>query len=87
MINYINRFINMRKLKSVINIERNSDYEVKFWWRDDDVSDSTEELNKLISFSDLNKIPVNLAVIPQKLSNEAVILIKQYAHLSVIKHG
>ena len=45
MINYINRFINMRKLKSVINIERNSDYEVKFWWRDDDVSDSTEELN------------------------------------------
>ena len=47
MINYINRFINMWKLKSIINIERNSDYEVKFWWRDDDVSDSTEELKKL----------------------------------------
>ena len=77
----------MRKLKSVINIERNSDYEVKFWWRDDDVSDSTEELKILISFSYLNKIPVNLAVIPQKLSNEAVILIKQHSHLSVIQHG
>ena len=77
----------MRKLKSVINIERNSDYEVKFWWRDDDVSDSTEELNKLISFSDLNKIPVNLAVIPQNLSNEAIKLIKQYTHISVVQHG
>ena len=77
MINYINRFINMRKLKSVINIERNSDYEVKIWWRDDDVSDSTEELKILISFSYLNKIPVNLAVIPQNLSNEAIKLIKQ----------
>ena len=87
MINYINRFINMRKLKSVINIERNSDYEVKFWWRDDDVSDSTEELKELISFSCLNKIPVNLAVIPQNLSNEAIKLIKQYTHISVVQHG
>ena len=77
----------MRKLKSVINIERNSDYEVKFWWRDDDVSDSTEELKNLISFSDLNKIPVNLAVIPQNLSNEAIKLIKQNSHISVVQHG
>ena len=77
----------MRKLKSVINIERNSDYEVKFWWRDDDVSDSTEELKILISFSYLNKIPVNLAVIPQNLSNEAIKLIKQYTHISVVQHG
>ena len=87
MINYINRFINMRKLKSVINIERNSDYEVKFWWRDDDVSESTEELKKLISFSYLNKIPVNLAVITKNLSDEAVGLIKQYTHISVLQHG
>ena len=77
----------MRKLKSVINIERNSDYEVKFWWRDDDVSDSTEELKILISFSYLNKIPVNLAVIPQNLSNEAIKLIKQNSHISVVQHG
>ena len=77
----------MRKLKSVINIERNSDYEVKFWWRDDDVSDSTEELKELISFSCLNKIPVNLAVIPKKLSNEAIKLIKQNSHISVVQHG
>ena len=77
----------MRKLKSVINIERNSDYEVKFWWRDDDVSDSIEELKNLISFSYLNKIPVNLAVIPQNLSNEAIKLIKQNSHISVVQHG
>ena len=65
----------------------NSDYEFKFWWRDDDVFDSTEELKELISFSCLNKIPVNLAVIPKKLSNEAIKLIKQNSHISVVQHG
>ena len=65
----------------------NSDYEFKFWWRDDDVFDSTEELKELISFSCLNKMPVNLAVIPKKLSNEAIKLIKQNSHISVVQHG
>jgi len=64
----------------------NSDYEFKFWWRDDDVFDSTEELKELISFSCLNKIPVNLAVIPKKLSNEAIKLIKQNSHLNEFGH-
>ena len=87
MINYINRFINILKLKTIINTKVRLGYEVKFWWRDDDVSDSTEELKNLISFSCLNKIPVNLAVIPQNLSNEAIKLIKQYTHISVVQHG
>jgi len=87
MINYINRLIKMWELEPLINSGRDSDYEVKFWWRDDDVSDSTEEFKKLISFSEVNKIPVNLAVIPQKLSNEAIRLSKQYPHISVLQHG
>ena len=77
----------MWELEPLINSGRDSDYEVKFWWRDDDVFDSTEELKELISFSCLNKIPVNLAVIPKKLSNEAIKLIKQYTHISVVQHG
>ena len=87
MIKYINRLINIRKLKTVINAKVRSGYEVEFWWRDDDVFDSTEELKELISFSCLNKIPVNLAVIPKKLSNEAIKLIKQNSHISVVQHG
>jgi len=78
------QLLNLRK--TILNKKQNG-YHIQAWWRDDDVIDDTEELKKLISFSCLNKIPVNLAVIPQKLSNEAVILIKQYAHLSVIQHG
>ena len=45
----------MWELRSVINSERNSDYEVKFWWRDDDVFDSTEELKEL-NIKDIVKV-------------------------------
>jgi len=77
----------MWELKSLIKSKRNSDYKVKFWWRDDDVYESTEELKKLILFSDANEIPVNLAIIPKKLSDKAVGLIKENTHISVLQHG
>ena len=59
MINYINRFINIRKLKTVINTKVRSGYEVKFWWRDDDISDVTEGLTNILIISEIYNILLN----------------------------
>lgn len=87
MINYINRFINIRKLKTVINTKVRSGYEVKFWWRDDDISDVTEGLTNILIISEIYNIPIYIAVIPERISEDAICLINEYSNISILQHG
>lgn len=76
-----------KKLRLLINEKNNSGYNIKFWWRDDDISESTKELKRLLDFSINNKLFVHLSVIPKYLSKNAINLIKKYNNVLVLQHG
>ena len=79
---YKNRII-QNKIKSQINLGK----DVRFWWRDDDVVDSTKELDILLEFSVMNNVPVYLAVIPKYLTDHAIEKIRKNQNASVMQHG
>jgi hypothetical protein len=60
---------------------------VTFWWRDDDATEPTHELDRLINLSDACKAPLALAVIPGKIKSGLVDLIHDRPRISVLQHG
>ena len=86
-INCLIKYYKSIKLERVINTEISSGNIIRFWWRDDDVIDDTDELNKLLEFSIANNVPSYLAVIPKTLSDDAINKIKEHHNISVMQHG
>lgn len=57
------------------------------WWRDDDAASDTPALRRLLGIADRHGIPLGLAVVPAKLSGDAIPLVAACAHCVVLQHG
>ena len=86
-INILFNYYKSKKIEKFINTEIDSNNSIRFWWRDDDVFDDTQELNKLLNFSTENNLPAYLSVIPKNLSDGAIAKIKEHRNISVMQHG
>jgi hypothetical protein len=59
----------------------------QFWWRDDDASDSSAALERLLQSSQVSRVPLALAVIPATLKPALVERLQDDALVSVLQHG
>ena len=57
----------------------------RFWWRDDDAGEVTPELKRLLDLSQQRRIPLALAVVPDRAESELFRLLHE--RVSVIQHG
>lgn len=58
-----------------------------FWWRDDDASDTSAALERLLHSSQTAQVPLALAVIPASLKPALVARLRQQPLISVLQHG
>jgi len=59
----------------------------QFWWRDDDASDASAALERLLRSSQLSQVPLALAIIPATLKPALVERLQDDALVSVLQHG
>ncbi len=60
---------------------------IDFWWRDDDATDNTVQLEKLLKLSKDHNAPLALAVIPSRLKPGLVNSLQGRSLVSVLQHG
>lgn len=58
-----------------------------FWWRDDDATAASSELDLLATLATKNDIPVGLAVIPSLADDTLVGVLEATPQLTVLQHG
>lgn len=58
-----------------------------FWWRDDDATQHTEQLEQLDQLSRHHRVPVSIAVIPAYLDQSLVDFVKTRQHINLLQHG
>lgn len=64
-----------------------NDHTANFWWRDDDATEPTGALDKLLGLCDQRDVPLALAVIPGRLNPELVDLLRELKRVTVLQHG
>jgi hypothetical protein len=65
----------------------NAGLRAQFWWRDDDASDSSEALDRLLQLAEERQVPLALAVIPARLQPGLVDSLKNQGLITVLQHG
>lgn len=58
-----------------------------FWWRDDDATQHTPQLEQLDQLSQNYMAPLSIAVIPARLDPSLTDYIKTRQHINVLQHG
>ena len=58
-----------------------------FWWRDDDATDVTKELEVLLGVSADLDIPISIAVIPRPATDTLAQRLNGRQHIGVLQHG
>jgi len=58
-----------------------------FWWRDDDATEPSAELDRLLNLSMRYDLPLALAVIPAPLDSRLANEVDQFSRTSVLQHG
>ena len=78
---------NWQPLTDEFQLWQDADITLPFWWRDDDATEATPQLNTLIGIAtDLN-IPCHLAVIPKFATQSLAKRISTTDHIIPIIHG
>ncbi|WP_153769739.1 polysaccharide deacetylase family protein [Labrenzia sp. CE80] len=60
---------------------------VRFWWRDDDAIEPTEDLDRLLAIANAHDVDVALAVIPKHATEALAERLKDEPHAIVLQHG
>jgi hypothetical protein len=71
-----------RALDAAPGVER-----VRFWWRDDDATANTPQLERLLQLSARLAVPVNLSVVPGTLDRSLVNCLHDNSGITVLVHG
>jgi hypothetical protein len=74
-------------LASELDAWADTGHTVSFWWRDDDATEPSAALEKLVGLSDRWKVPLALAVIPGRLKPELIDFLHARKLLTVLQHG
>lgn len=61
---------NWKPLKTELGIWRGEGLKLPFWWRDDDAIAPSRQLDQLLELAGKNGLPVHLAVIPHRATQE-----------------
>lgn len=64
-----------------------SGLQARIWWRDDDASRSSEQLQRLLQLSQRRQVPLALAVIPASVEPGLAGLLGEHDLVSVLQHG
>jgi len=59
----------------------------EFWWRDDDASEPTVELDRLLRLSDRFAVPCGLATVPARTGEPLRKAVTHAHHIWVLQHG
>jgi hypothetical protein len=59
----------------------------RFWWRDDDAIEPTEDLDRLLAIANAHNVDVALAVIPKDATKALAERLKDEPHAVVLQHG
>ena len=59
---------------------------VRFWWRDDDATQPTPALNRILDLGERFAVPVTIAVIPARLKKELAVLV-DHPLITLAQHG
>ncbi|WP_224406065.1 polysaccharide deacetylase family protein [Afifella sp. IM 167] len=60
---------------------------ISFFWRDDDATEPTDELDRLLALFAEEELPLGLAVIPEPASPELAERLKHLPGVAVLQHG
>jgi len=74
-------------LKTELDLWADAGRVANFWWRDDDATEPTTALTRLMSVANSRNLPVALAVIPQKAKSELVDSLQEHPQVAVLQHG
>ena len=77
----------IREFGDLVRLTQDAGLKLSVWWRDDDVFETSKELDRLLHFSKLNDIPAHLSVIPKHFNDDTIDLIKSYSNIKVLQHG
>lgn len=58
-----------------------------FWWRDDDATEHTAQLEQLDRFSQRHQAPVSIAVIPARLQASLIDYVDGLQYFHILQHG
>jgi hypothetical protein len=64
-----------------------SDRQATLWWRDDDATDATPSLDRLLALADAAGLPVALAVIPGAATARLGQRLSQATGVAILQHG
>jgi len=74
-------------LKAELAVWRRSGLKLPIWWRDDDAAEDTRALRKLQTMSAALKVPVHLAVIPERAKPSLLKFLTKHDNLIPVVHG
>ncbi len=74
-------------IKKELSLWQQNGQQCHFWWRDDDATQDTPALQKLIDLHQQTKIPVALSVIPKFAHVTLLQQIKNLPQISILQHG
>ncbi|WP_417667247.1 polysaccharide deacetylase family protein [Roseibium sp.] len=60
---------------------------VRFWWRDDDAIEPTDDLERLLAIANAHDVDVALAVIPKHATQALADRLENEPHAIVLQHG
>ena len=70
-----------------LDVWRRNGRTASFWWRDDDATRATPELEHLLAIGERSQVPVSLAVIPRDANGSLESLVAGRSLVSVMQHG
>ena len=74
-------------LRTELDAWKDSNLQANFWWRDDDAVQPTPQLEQLLALANDYQIPLVLAVIPSRTSEELAGRLQAETWVSVAQHG
>ena len=62
-------------------------HKIPFWWRDDDATTVTPELERLLALQSRHELPLALAVIPKPADGDLAARLADELRIAVLQHG
>ncbi|MBG0791887.1 MAG: hypothetical protein H0S80_15465 [Desulfovibrionaceae bacterium] len=77
----------MQPLLQELDAFREAGMTAELWWRDDNATDPSVELDRLVAMSDRHNIPCGLAAIPAQAGEPLRKAVSGTAHVWILQHG
>ncbi len=76
-----------RALEEELGIWAHAGRRARFWWRDDDAGALTPALARLLALATRLRVPLAIAAVPARLTDDAASRLKATSGLEILQHG